>query len=63
MTIHEFVCAVCGQPCLTHTTEAEANRELLESGMPMSENTTLHSVCDRCYTAVMTKAREQGLLE
>lgn len=63
MTIREFVCAVCGQVRLTTTTEAEANRELLSSGISTDADSNLVSACDDCYQVVMAKAREQGLLE
>lgn len=56
-----FVCAACGKPCLTETTEVEANRELLESGQD-TEGQGLHSVCDDCYELVMRRARQQGML-
>lgn len=56
MTVRQFTCAVCGTECLTTTTEAEANREFLDSGMN-SGNTELLSACDECYRVVMTKAR------
>ena len=62
MTIHEFTCEICGLDCLTKTTEAEANRELLDSGIS-TDGATLLSVCDDCYQAVMGMARKMGLLE
>lgn len=62
MTIREFTCDVCGQPCVTITTEAEVNEELLHSGI-QTEDAELLSACDTCYTVVMTRAREMGLLE
>ena len=57
-----FVCAVCGVPFLTNTTEAEANRELLTSGI-RTDQAELLSACDPCYEVVMTRARELGLLD
>lgn len=59
--LHDFVCALCGADCLTTTTEAEANREFLNSGIKGSGG--LCSVCDDCYTVAMSRARELGLLE
>lgn len=56
-----FVCAVCGRQCVTATTEAEANRELLESGIPTTGEELL-SACDDCYEVVMRKAREAGVI-
>ena len=50
-----FTCAICGHPYATFTTEAEANREFLESGQN-TEGQELHSVCDGCYELVMAKA-------
>lgn len=58
----QFSCAVCGGTFLTDTTEAEANGELLESGIK-TEGTELLSTCDDCYQVVMAKAQELGLLE
>lgn len=60
--MHEFTCDVCGRPCLTKTTEAEANREFLESGIKTDENSQLLSACDDCYAAVMTRAKQMGLV-
>ncbi len=57
-----FVCAVCGALCLTNTTEAEANRELLASGI-RTDQANLVSACDTCYEIVMNKAREMGLVD
>lgn len=56
-----FNCAVCGDLFVTFTSEAEMNRELLDSGMD-TEDQGLHSVCDDCYEVVMAKAREQGIV-
>ena len=56
-----FVCAVCGKACITFTTEAEANRELLDSGIPTTGEELL-SACDDCYEVVMRKAREAGVV-
>lgn len=58
----QFQCAVCGKLCRTLTTEAEANQELLASGIK-TEGSDLLSACDDCYDAVMKRASELGLLE
>jgi hypothetical protein len=62
MPRREFICAVCHRPYVTDTTEAEANRELLDSGIPTTDCQLL-SACDECYQIVMRRAREMGLLE
>lgn len=54
-----FNCAICGDLFVTFTTEAEANRELLESGIGTEEE-DLHSVCDSCYEMAMKLARASG---
>jgi len=59
MGFREFTCAACGAPCLTTTTEAEANTEYLNSGMPTTENDSLVSVCDGCYQRPMQALRER----
>lgn len=58
--MHSFTCARCGDDCLTTTTEAEANREFLESGQTGASG--ISSVCDDCYQFLMTRAREEGLI-
>lgn len=64
MTVRDFDCAVCGGHFTTRTTEAEANQELLTSGINTgSDDAQLLSACDDCYAAVMTRAQELGLLE
>jgi hypothetical protein len=55
-----FTCARCGEDCMTATKEADANRELLDSGQDTSTGIT--SVCDDCYEYVMAQARADGLL-
>lgn len=62
MTFRDFDCAVCGGHFTTATTEAEASQELLTSGIK-TEDTELLSACDNCYAAVMTRAKQLGLLE
>lgn len=64
MTEHRtFVCAVCGALCLTDTPEAEANRELLNSGIRVKDDSNLVSACDSCYQVVMNRARQLGLVD
>lgn len=58
--MRHFTCARCGAKCKTMTTEAEANREYLESGQ--GEASGISSVCDDCYDYVMTRARAEGIL-
>lgn len=55
-----FTCASCGTPCLTDTTDADANREYLASGWSSSGG--LAAVCDDCYENIMTRARKDGLI-
>ena len=56
----QFECARCGDECMTATSEADANREYLQSGQATSSG--ISSVCDDCYEYVMTRARADGLL-
>ena len=56
-----FQCAACGDLCLTRTTEAEANREFLASGLP-NDSSGIASVCDECYERAMARAEALGLL-
>lgn len=56
----QFTCARCGALCSTSTTEAEANREYLNSGQ--DDSSGIASVCDDCYKYVMERAKEDGLL-
>lgn len=44
----------------TTTTEAEANREYLNSGQ--NDGSGIGSVCDECYEHIMERARADGLL-
>lgn len=60
--VREFTCAVCGAICLTTMTEAEVNREFLNSGI-QADGSALLSACDDCYRQVMSEARDKGLLE
>jgi hypothetical protein len=55
-----FQCARCGADCMTSTTEADANREFLGSGI--NDGSEIRSLCDDCYEYVMTRARADGLL-
>lgn len=60
-----FTCARCGAACATTSTEAEANRELVQNfpnGAVMGDTDELVSVCDDCYDYVMTRARSDGLV-
>lgn len=50
-----FVCAVCGLGFRAVNTEAEANREFLNSGI--TSGATLLSACDECYALVMKASR------
>jgi hypothetical protein len=56
----QFTCARCGEPCMTTTTEAEANREYLESGQTATAG--ISSVCDDCYEYLITRAKADGLI-
>jgi hypothetical protein len=60
VVVRAFTCACCGAECQTTTTEAEANREYLESGQ--TSGSGVSSVCDDCYPKLMAYAREKGLL-
>jgi hypothetical protein len=51
-----FVCAVCGLRYSTDTSEAEMNRELLNSGI--TSGAALLSACDTCYKASRGTDRE-----
>lgn len=46
-----FVCAICGLGYRTDTSEADMNREFLNSGL--TSGATLLSACDSCYEQVM----------
>jgi hypothetical protein len=52
-----FRCAVCGLTYHTDTTEAEMNRELLNSGM--TSGAALLSACDTCYEQAMNFSRRE----
>lgn len=62
MTIRQFDCAACGAHCLTTTPEADANKEFLESGLPVDDSAEIVSVCDDCYAAAMERARQLGII-
>lgn len=53
-----FTCAVCGRGYHTDTSEADMNREFLNSGMTNSG--ALLSACDECYTLVMRTSRGES---
>lgn len=57
---HQFTCARCGGEFISPTTEAQLNRELLNSGQPMSSG--ISEVCDDCYRYVIGRAKADGLI-
>ena len=57
--MRSFQCAVCGLTYRTETTEAEMNRELLNSGITTS-GATLLSACDSCHEQVMKASRGES---
>ena len=53
-----FQCAVCGLGYRTDTSEAEMNREFLQSGI--ASGASLLSACDECYSLAMRTSPGRG---